>query len=82
MCDEPYGHYRADDAPAWLTILIVGHITAPVMVALAYLQMEVWIEQVIFVPAIVLLTLILLPICKGVILALLWTTKAEGSEKI
>jgi uncharacterized protein (DUF983 family) len=51
-------------------------------VALAYLQMEVWIEQVIFVPAIVLLTLILLPICKGVILALLWTTKAEGSEKI
>jgi hypothetical protein len=26
------------------------------------------------------LTLALLPRCKGVILALLWTTKAEGSE--
>jgi uncharacterized protein (DUF983 family) len=28
----------------------------------------------------VLLTLSLLPRCKGVILAILWKTKAEGSE--
>ncbi|HEY2231681.1 MAG TPA: DUF983 domain-containing protein [Xanthobacteraceae bacterium] len=82
VCGETYGHFRADDAPPWLTILIVGHITAPIILALVYFQFEVWIEQVIFVPLMALLTLFLLPRCKGVILALLWTTKAEGSEKI
>ena len=29
-----------------------------------------------------LLTLAVLPRCKGVILAVLWITKAEGSEKL
>ena len=28
-CGEPYGHFRADDAPPWLTILLVGHLVAP-----------------------------------------------------
>src|SRR5436309_3349876 len=30
-CGERYGHYRADDAPPWLTILLVGHITIPMI---------------------------------------------------
>ena len=25
VCHEPLKHIRADDGPAWLTILIVGH---------------------------------------------------------
>ena len=35
-----------------------------------------------WIPLIVLLTLGLLPRCKGLLLAVMWTTKAEGSEKI
>jgi uncharacterized protein (DUF983 family) len=30
-CGEPYGHYRTDDAAPWLTILVVGHITVPII---------------------------------------------------
>jgi uncharacterized protein (DUF983 family) len=30
-CGEPYGHFRTDDAAPWLTILIVGHITVPII---------------------------------------------------
>ena len=30
-CGEPYGHFRTDDAAPWLTILVVGHLTVPVI---------------------------------------------------
>ena len=81
-CGEPYGHFRPDDAAPWLTILIVGHITVPIILALEQsFQLTMWIALAIYLPLIVLLTLTLLPRCKGVILALLWAMKAEGSER-
>lgn len=81
-CGEPYGHFRADDAPPWLTILIVGHITVPIILVLEQsFRPTMWIEFAIYLPLITLLTLAVLPRSKGVILALLWAMKAEGSEK-
>ena len=32
-CGEPFGHIRADDGPAWLTILITGHVVVGVALA-------------------------------------------------
>jgi uncharacterized protein (DUF983 family) len=82
-CGEPYGHFRADDAAPWLTILVVGHLTMPVVLLVEEnAQLPLWQAYSIFLPLIVLLTLGLLPRCKGIILALLWVTKAEGSEKL
>jgi uncharacterized protein (DUF983 family) len=40
-----------------------------------------WLAFAIYLPLIVGLTLILLPRCKGIITALMWAMKAEGSEK-
>ena len=80
---EAYGHFRADDAPPWLTILVVGHITIPIILALEQaLDLALWVELAIYLPLITLLTLVVLPRCKGVILAVMWAMKAEGSEKI
>lgn len=80
-CGEKYGHFRADDAPPWLTILIVGHLTVPVVLAIEQRYAPPsWFEFVFYLPLIGLLTFVLLPRCKGVILAALWKTKAEGSE--
>jgi uncharacterized protein (DUF983 family) len=82
-CGEPYGHFRADDGAPWLTILVVGHLTVPVILVVEEsVQLPLWQALSIYVPTIVLLTLGLLPRCKGIILALLWVTKAEGSEKL
>jgi uncharacterized protein (DUF983 family) len=82
-CGEPYGHFRADDAAPWLTILVVGHLTVPVILLVEEsVQLPLWQALSIYVPTVVLLTLGLLPRCKGIILALLWVTKAEGSEKL
>lgn len=80
-CGEALGHLRADDAPQWLTIIVVGHLIVP---SLLYVEStwhpEMWIEMAVWPTLTLLFTLILLPRCKGVILALLWATKAEGSE--
>ena len=32
VCNEDLHHHRADDGPAYLTILIVGHIMAPLLI--------------------------------------------------
>ena len=82
-CGEPYGHFRADDAAPWLTILVVGHLTVPVILVVEEsVQLPIWLALSIYVPTILLLTLALLPRCKGIILAILWVMKAEGSEKL
>ena len=83
VCGEPYGHFRTDDAAPWLTILLVGHMTVPI-IFLCELNFEfpLWIAYAIYLPLIVGLTAIMLPRCKGAIAAVMWVTKAEGSEKI
>jgi uncharacterized protein (DUF983 family) len=82
-CNEAYGHFRVDDAAPWLTILLVGHITMPLVLAVEQnFDPAMWLGLSIYLPLIVLLTLGLLPRCKGLLLAVMWTTKAEGSEKI
>ena len=83
VCGEPYGHYRTDDAAPWLTILLVGHITIPIiLVCEMSFQLPLWLAFSIYLPLIAGLTLFLLPRCKGVMAAVLWAMEAEGSEKI
>src|SRR5215472_9378076 len=73
-CALELARYRADDAPAYFTILIVGHIVVPLMLALetarhppAELQLAIWL------PATLLLTLAMLPRIKGALIGLLWS---------
>ena len=83
VCGEPFGHYRTDDAAPWLTILVVGHITVPIiLICEMNFQLPLAVAFAIYLPLILGLTLFLLPRCKGIMAAILWTTKAEGSEKI
>ncbi len=80
-CQEPFGHIRADDGPAWLTILIVGHLVVPILFMVE--QRTSWPEWVAmtFWPALVgMLVLVLLPRSKGVFIAAIWQTKGPGSE--
>ncbi|HEX3937903.1 MAG TPA: DUF983 domain-containing protein [Xanthobacteraceae bacterium] len=83
VCGEPFGHYRTDDAGPWLTILVVGHITVPIiLICEMNFQLPLALALAIYLPLIVGLTLFLLPRCKGIMTAILWAMKAEGSEKI
>jgi len=83
VCGEPYGHYRTDDAAPWLTILITGHISVPfILICESNFQPPLALAFAVYLPLIVGLTFLLLPRCKGLIAAVLWAMKAEGSEKI
>lgn len=81
-CGEGLGHIRADDGPAWATILLVGHILAPFLLGvLPNNPWPDWILAAVIVPATLTLTLVLLPRMKGVFIGIIWRSGCVGSEK-
>lgn len=80
-CGEAYGHIRADDAPPWLTILIVGHVVLPLALAMGFLlTWPAWIGVVLWSTVAVGLSAVVLPRAKGFFLAAIWHLRSPGSE--
>ncbi len=71
-CATALGELRADDGPAWATILVVGHIVVPCFVVAARGDAPAWVQFGVLLPAAIALTALLLPRFKGVFVALLW----------
>ena len=73
VCAEHYGDIRADDGPAWLTILAVGHIIVPLI-----LEVEkdsawpIWVPMVLWPMLALSLSLLILPLAKGFFITILW----------
>ncbi len=80
-CGEELHHHRADDAPPYFTIFIVGHIVLPLLltVELAY-SPPVWLHLVIWLPLTILLSLAILPAVKGAVVGLQWALRMHGFE--
>ena len=65
-CGAPLGLARADDAPPYFTILIVGHIVVPLLVITQKTQdPPTWLMSAIFVPLTLILSVGLLRPIKG-----------------
>ena len=65
-CAAPLGRARADDAPPYFTIFVVGHIVVPLMFILDRAQNPpIWLMCAIFLPLTLLLSLALLRPIKG-----------------
>lgn len=81
-CGERYSHIRSDDAAPWLTILVVGHIIVPVMFAVERrTDWPDWVAMTLW-PALALgLAALVLPRAKALFVAVIWATRAEGSER-
>jgi len=79
QCGEVYRHHRADDFPAYLVIVLVGHIVVPLVmwVEIAY-SPSYWVHAAIWGPLILGLALGLLQPIKGAIVALQWQTGMHG----
>jgi len=79
VCHEEFHHHRADDGPAYLTILIVGHIMAPLMhVLYSRFRPEPLVMATVLIVIAVALSLALLPRLKGVIVAIQWSRRMHG----
>ncbi len=80
-CAEELHHHRADDAPAYLTIFLIGHIIIPpVLLIEVWYQPPYWLQFAVWLPSLTLLTLGLLPIVKGAVVGLQWALKMHGFE--
>jgi uncharacterized protein (DUF983 family) len=66
-CHAPLGLARADDAPPYFTILVVGHIVVPLLfiVERSTDQLPLWIMSAIFLPLTLVLALGLIRPIKG-----------------
>jgi uncharacterized protein (DUF983 family) len=74
VCRADLLAFRADDAPAYFTILIVGHIVVPGMLWLEMTRHPpMFVHLMIWLPLTVVLTFGLLPHIKGAIVGLLWS---------
>ena len=79
VCREELHHHRADDGPAYLTILVVGHILAPALhVAFTKFRPDPLVLASIFTIGTVALSLYLLPRLKGLVVSLQWAKRMHG----
>lgn len=78
-CREELHHHRADDGPAYLTILIVGHILAPLLLfVFARYRPEPFTLFAVFAIGCVSLSLYLLPRLKGAMIGFQWARYMHG----
>jgi uncharacterized protein (DUF983 family) len=84
VCGEELFHQRADDAPPYMTIFIVGHIIGASMLivednwpnAPLSLHLAIW-------PALtIILSLTLLPMIKGALIGYQWALRMHGFDDV
>ncbi|MEM7242020.1 MAG: DUF983 domain-containing protein [Pseudomonadota bacterium] len=81
-CGEALGHARADDGPAYLTILVVGKILIPI-IGILYTGYDPnpIVITVIFLMIALVMSLWLLPKFKGLIIGIQWANYMHGFSK-
>jgi uncharacterized protein (DUF983 family) len=73
VCGEDFTPQRADDFPAYLVIVVIGHITIPaVLVVEEAFAPPLWLQYLIWLPFIAFGALALLQPTKGTVVALQW----------
>jgi uncharacterized protein (DUF983 family) len=80
-CGAPLGSARADDAPPYFNILIVGHIIVPMIVIWQRMSdPPTWLMSVVFVPLTLVLTLALMRPIKGGVVGLMLSLNMLKTE--
>lgn len=79
VCRTEFHHHRADDLPAYVVIVIVGHIVIGGLLSVeTYSEWPVWIHAILWPALTIALTLGLLPPVKGAIVGLQWALRMHG----
>ncbi|WP_134679256.1 DUF983 domain-containing protein [Paracoccus ravus] len=78
-CGEELHHHRADDGPAYLTILLVSHLGAPLLLAVYMAWRPSAMSMLVgFGLGAVVLSLALLPMIKGAFVGFQWARRMHG----
>lgn len=80
-CGQDFSGHRADDLPAYLVIVIVGHLVVPVAL---YIETNysppVALQLAIYLPLVAVLSLALLQPVKGTVVGLQWALRMHGFD--
>jgi uncharacterized protein (DUF983 family) len=82
VCDLDFTPHRADDLPAYLVIVIVGHIVVPTaLVVETDYAPPVWLQLAIYLPFTFFASLALLQPVKGAVIGLQWALRMHGFDE-
>lgn len=78
-CGQNWAHQRADDLPAYLVVLILGHILVPIVVAvnLRY-DMPMWAQMTLWPGLALAIALMMIQPAKGLVIGLQWARRMHG----
>lgn len=79
-CGEDLSHQRADDAPAYMTIFVVGHFIVSGILATEFFAPDApfWVPAAIWSGLAIVSSLWLLPRMKGALVGLQWANRMHG----
>ena len=82
VCDLDFTPHRADDPPAYLVIVIVGHIVVPIalMIETNYAP-PVALQLAIYLPVTLIASLALLQPVKGAVVGMQWALRMHGFDE-
>jgi uncharacterized protein (DUF983 family) len=81
VCDLDFTPHRADDLPAYLVIIIVGHIVVPTALWIETdYSPPVWLQLAIYLPLTLVLSLALLQPVKGAVVGMQWALHMHGFD--
>jgi uncharacterized protein (DUF983 family) len=79
VCGEDISHHRADDLPAYLVIVVVGHIVISGFMAVEMTTYwPMWLHLSVWAPLTLILSLLLLQPIKGAVVGLQWALYMHG----
>ncbi len=83
-CGAELHHHRADDAPPYITIVIVGHILGAIMLFAHErdLNLSVWTEAIVYPLIGLVVAMLALPRIKGALIAYQWALRMHGFESV
>ena len=82
-CGEELFHQRADDFPAYLVIVLVGHIVVPLALLVeTEIAPPLWLEVAVWMPSTLGLALALIQPIKGAVIAMQWYGQMHGFGEV
>jgi uncharacterized protein (DUF983 family) len=81
-CNEKLDGHRSDDLPPYVTIMIVGHMIVPFILAseMSANPWPLWLHFSVWLPLTLVMTLVLMQPVKGAIIAMQWGMRLHGFD--
>ncbi len=81
-CGENLEGQRSDDLPPYVTIMIVGHLIVPAVLAveMSANPWSLWVNFAVWLPLTLVMTLAMMQPVKGAIIAMQWALRLHGFD--